>query len=283
MSPPLRPPAENVNFRGALITGADTGVGKTVITAALALVLKGAGLRVEIMKPVETGCAETPRGLAPHDALLLRRVIRSRAPLDLICPYRFAPPVAPMVAAEHAATEIDLDRLTACWRELGARADVVLVEGAGGLAVPLRRDLDYAALAQRWQAPLLLVIDNRLGCVNHARLTAAYAERAGLRLLGYILNHAQPTTDTSASTNADTLQRLLGVPCLGIVPHKPAPAVCTDLLLDQDGCDEAPAANDAATYFRAMANALNGDELCRAIWGQAPLGTATGDVRVRRP
>ncbi|MBI3091032.1 MAG: dethiobiotin synthase [Candidatus Tectomicrobia bacterium] len=250
-----------MSCQSLLISGTDTGVGKTIVTAALAMALDSVGLRVAPMKPVETGCVATAAGLAPCDALFLRRIARCTAALDLICPYRFAPPVAPLVAAEEAGEAIRLAHLTACRQRLADRADVLLVEGAGGLAVPLRADLDYARLARRWRLPLLLVIDNRLGCLNHARLSVAYAERVGLSILGYVLNQTQPAAGEAARSNPASLARLLAVPCLGVLPHVGGAALSPErvraLALGEEG--EPPSATVATTLeaIRALSQCLS--------------------------
>ena len=206
---------------GFLITGTDTGVGKTISTAALAVGLQLQGVRVGIMKPAETGCPVSAGETAPQDALFLQRIADLKAPIELICPYRFQAPVAPLVAAEFENSVIDQEHLTRCWQQLAAQADVMLVEGAGGLAVPLGENLDFAGLAALWQLAVIVVIDNRLGCISHARLTISYAERAGLRVAGYVVNHSSSRRDAAAASNPHTLARLLDAPCLGILPYLP--------------------------------------------------------------
>jgi dethiobiotin synthetase len=213
--------------RGLLVTGTDTGVGKTFVACGLAGALRRRGLSVAPFKPVETGCA--PQGghgldggsqpLIPADAELLRQAAQCSAPLDTICPYRFAPPVAPWVAAEQAGVTIDPHRLERCYRELAATHDTVLVETAGGILVPLAEDFHYADLARLLRLPVLVVIGSKLGAINHTRLTLEFLRTAGLGVLACVLNHPDPETGAATATNERTLRRLLHV-SLHVVPHQ---------------------------------------------------------------
>ena len=207
--------------RGLLITGTDTGVGKTVVACGLAGALRRRGLAVAPFKPAETGCvpAEEPNRLVPADAELLRRACATQAPLDTICPYRFAPPVAPWVAAEQAGVAIDPERLERCYKELAASSDVVLVETAGGILVPLREDFHYADLALLLHLPVLVVVGSKLGAINHARLTLEFLRAAGLKTIACVLNHPFRETSEATDTNEATLRRLSSVP-LFVIPYR---------------------------------------------------------------
>jgi dethiobiotin synthetase len=187
-----------------------------------------------VLKPVETGV----RG-EPEDARRLAAAAGDRAPLDAICPYRLRAPRAPAVAAALEGVAIDVDHLAALVRRRATEADVLLVEGAGGLLVPLAGRTTYAELAARCDLPLLLVAANRLGAINHAALTARAAAAAGLRLLGFVLSQPTPVEDPSAATNAEAIRHLTGLPCRGVLPHygaaggaaaPPAAALATDWL-----------------------------------------------------
>jgi len=199
---------------GLLVTGTDTGVGKTFVACALARGLRAAGRRVTVMKPVETGVAD-----GPGDALRLRDAAADPAPLDEICPYRLRAPLAPAVAARIEEVTIDLARLEALVRRRLERADVLLVEGAGGLLVPIADSVTWADLAARLRLPLLLVAANRLGAINHCALTARVAESMGLAMLGFVLSSPEPARDVSASTNAAAITGLTGLACLAELPH----------------------------------------------------------------
>jgi dethiobiotin synthetase len=206
---------------GLLITGTDTGVGKTFVASGLAALLLGKGKRVGVMKPVETGCELRDGRLYPEDAARLLRFSGSTAPLELVCPYRFAPPLAPGVAAEMAGVRIEKERILLCYGQIAAQHDVTLVEGAGGLLVPLAERYTFAELARDLDIPLLVVVGSRLGAINHALLTLSCARAMGLSVRGYILNHPSPTEDLAAQTNRQALDRFTDVPCLGSLPFFP--------------------------------------------------------------
>lgn len=209
---------------GALfVTGTDTGVGKTFVTCGLALALRDAGRRVSVMKPVETGVTGEP-----DDAVRLRAAAADPAPLDAVCPWRFRAPLAPSEAARAEGTAIDVDALVA--RVLARRrgADALLVEGAGGLLVPIRDRVTWLDVLARTGLDLLIVAANRLGVVNHTALTARVARAAGIPIRGVVLSHptppGDPPGDPSCARNAETIAELTGLPCLAVVPHAARPA-----------------------------------------------------------
>jgi dethiobiotin synthetase len=193
-----------------LITGTDTNVGKTWVTCALARALRASGRRVGVMKPVETGVTGEP-----EDARRLQAAAADDPPLAEICPYQLRMPVAPAVAAAHEGVTVDLDLLVASIARRQALVDVFLVEGAGGLLVPIAGKATFLDLAQRAALPLLIVAANRLGTVNHTALTARVAEAAGLTVIGFVLSQPTPTTDVSAASNARAITELTGLTCCG--------------------------------------------------------------------
>jgi len=199
---------------GVLVTGTDTGVGKTFVACALAHALRAAGRSVAVLKPVETGVTDLP-----EDAVALREAAADTAPLDEICPYRLRAPLAPSVAARLEHATIDLAILEALVRRRLDAADVLIVEGAGGLLVPIADSVTYADLAARLRLPLLIVAANRLGTVNHCALTARVAREMGLEVLGIVLSQPSAQRDDSAATNAETIAALTGLPILGELPH----------------------------------------------------------------
>ncbi len=203
---------------GVFITGTDTGVGKTFVAAALAALLRGRGYRIGVMKPAETGCPERDGKLIPEDAVRLRDAAGSAEPIEKICPYRLPEPLAPSLAAERAGVRIDIEHLLALYRELSTNCDLTLVEGAGGLMVPLLASFTYADLARVMKLPLLVVAANRLGAINHLLLTLEHASCKGLTVLGYILNCVSGESSLAAATNRAVLANLTGVPCLGELP-----------------------------------------------------------------
>jgi len=207
---------------GLLITGTDTGVGKTFFACALSAVLTARGKRVGVMKPVETGCELKDGRLLPADALALQHSSGSSLPLELVCPYRFAPPLAPAVAAEMGGVRIETQRLIAAYERIRTQHDITLVEGAGGLLVPLALGYTFADLARDLGIPLLVVVGSRLGAINHTLLTLHCASAMGCSVLGYILNHPTPSRDLAAETNGRALAGLTDTPCLGSLPFFPS-------------------------------------------------------------
>lgn len=219
--------------RAILITGTDTGVGKTTVACALAFASFARNRRTGVFKPAETGCTQGPDGLLASDALILKTAASSPLPLELICPYRYATPLAPAAAAQlEGLPPPDVARLVDCFEVIAAASDVVIVESAGGLAVPLTWDTNFADLAQTLELEMVLVVPNRLGSLNHAVLSLEYATRKGLWVCGYILNDAEPAHSPAAATNADSLARLTDVPCLGTVKHRqPLPLELVERIL----------------------------------------------------
>ena len=206
---------------GLFITGTDTGVGKTFVGCGLAALLFSKGKRVGVMKPVETGCELKDGQLRPEDALRLRHFAGSSVPLELLCPYRFALSLAPAVAAEMAGVRIEKEQLVACYEQIAASHDITLVEGAGGLLVPLVGRYTFADLARDLDIPVLVVIGSKLGAINHTLLTLHCAASMGLPVRGYILNHLTPAQDLAAQTNRRALARITEIPCLGSLPFVP--------------------------------------------------------------
>lgn len=204
---------------GLFVTGTDTGVGKTLITAGLAHALRVLGIDVGVMKPVETGCPTRHGRLRPMDTLTLREAAQSRDALDLVNPYRFRMPLAPMVAAERSWRRIDVERLEERFARLTDRHSVVLVEGAGGLLVPITEETSCLDLAVRLKLPLLVVIGSRLGALNHARLTVEATLHAHVPVAGAILNHFHVDRSAARRTNLSALRQLLPVSFLGEIPH----------------------------------------------------------------
>jgi dethiobiotin synthetase len=196
------------------VTGTDTGVGKTYVTCALAHALRRAGRRVAVAKPVETGVTD-----GPEDARRLKEAAGDEAPLEEICPLRFGAPLAPTAAARLERRSIDVERLLA-WLDARRRAaDVLLVEGAGGLMVPLSGTFTYLDLALRCALPVLIVAANRLGTVNHTALTARVATAAGLDVRGFVLSRPTAAVDPSQIGNAYEIQALTGLRCRGDLEH----------------------------------------------------------------
>jgi dethiobiotin synthetase len=215
-------PTDSTVTRSLLITGTDTGIGKTTVTSAIAAALRRRGCNIGVMKPVETGCEPGADGsLLPADGVQLRWAAdREAEPLAAVCPYRFRAPLAPSVAARREGAPLDLAAVVGAVRGMMARYAPLLVEGAGGLLVPLTDSATFADLARTCDLRLLVVVGNRLGAINHARLTLDWARNGGLPVAGYVVNTLRPEADLAARTNIDTLRELLG-PALGVMPFLP--------------------------------------------------------------
>ena len=204
--------------KGIFITGTDTGVGKTVFAASLAAYLCSIGYRIGVMKPAETGCQERDGKLIAEDAVHLKEASGCAEPLEKICPYRLPDPLAPSIAAERAGVKIDVDHLMTVYNEIRSKHDITLVEGAGGLMVPLLPSYTYADLANVLKLPVIVVAANKLGAINHLLLTLEHASCKGLSVLGYVLNRISNENSLAADTNREVLLGLTGVQCLGVLP-----------------------------------------------------------------
>ena len=207
---------------GIFIVGTDTAVGKTFVGGAIGVALRGRGLKVGVMKPAESGCIVTDGVLVPADAEHLRETSGCGAALATVCPYQFAEPLAPALAAERAGATIDLHHIRACYTQLQTEHDVMLVESAGGLLTPLTNTHTMRDLAVAMGLPVLIVARNVLGAISHTALTVAAAHAAGLDVLGIVLNHTQPVEDPAVVTNAQAVARWGGAPLLTVVPWAPA-------------------------------------------------------------
>ncbi|MEM8529298.1 MAG: dethiobiotin synthase [Chloroflexota bacterium] len=204
--------------KGLFITGTDTEVGKTIVTALLAVALAERGLRVGVMKPAESGCPLENGRLAPQDAQFLKQVSGCTTPLEVINPYTFAPPLTPALAAEQAGVTIDLEHIRTCYEQLVEQHDVVLVEGAGGLLAPLTATHSMRDLAVMLDLPVLVVAANVLGVINHTALTVTVAQQV-TSVVGIVLNTPQTRDDLAVESNAESLRRWGGAPLLGNVAH----------------------------------------------------------------
>lgn len=206
---------------GFFITGTDTGVGKTRISLGVMRALQQQGLRVTAMKPVASGCEMTAAGLRNEDALLLLQHASLSLPYDTINPYAFAPPIAPHLAAAHAGVNIDTAAIVERFAVLAGSSDAVVVEGAGGWLVPLNDRQTLADLAVELALPVVLVVAIRLGCINHALLSAEAIRARGCRLTGWIANHV---TDAQSEAGGiiHSIQQRIAAPLLGEVRYQAA-------------------------------------------------------------
>lgn len=205
--------------KGIFITGTDTGVGKTFFACRLAALLRDLGYRVGVMKPAESGCAEREGKLLPQDTIRLKEASASQDPLYKICPYQLREPLAPSVAAQRQGITLVIDRLMDVYDEINSSHDITLVEGAGGLMVPLLPSYTYADLARVLKLPIIVIAANRLGMINHLLLTLEHARCKGLSVLGYVLNRLESGPSLAAETNREALSTLTAVTCAGELPY----------------------------------------------------------------
>jgi dethiobiotin synthetase len=223
--------------RGCFVTGTDTGVGKTVVAAALAICLRQRGLNVGVMKPVETGVRE--RGSTLSDAEYLRAAGRVVDPVDVISPYRLAAPLAPLAAARQAGTVIEMDRILAAYERLAAGHTLMVVEGIGGVLVPIGHHFNVRDLIARLGLPTVVVGRATLGGVNHALLTVEALNQRRIAILGIVLNHAAIPSEPSwkrpdaidtrqGDSTVELVKELSGVPVLGPLRHEPMLAQARD-------------------------------------------------------
>lgn len=208
-------------MRKLLVTGTDAGVGKTLLACAVAYAAHARGMRVGVMKPVETGCARVNGRLEPADAQALKFAAASRYPIETICPFRYQSPLAPAAAAEvdHLPPP-DIDAIVGCYREIAAESEIMIVECAGGLSVPITWQKSYSDLARILDLDAVVVVANRLGCLNAAMLTFHYAKSRGIVLAGYILNDVEAQSTPATLSNESSLRRMTDVRCLGRVRFK---------------------------------------------------------------
>jgi dethiobiotin synthetase len=203
--------------RGVFVTGTDTGVGKTLVAAALTWHLKSSGLDVGVMKPVETGVADT--GRPGPDATLLQWAADCADAPELIAPYRLQTPLAPALAAEEESVRIDLAHIGETARSLCDRHGFTIIEGAGGLMVPLAGGLLVADLVLQLGLPLLIVCRPGLGTINHTLLTVHAARTMGIPLAGFIINGMPEQPDAAEALAPHNLASLASADLLGVLPR----------------------------------------------------------------
>jgi dethiobiotin synthetase len=209
-------------MKAYFITGTDTGVGKTVVTGAIAAALSARRLSVGVLKPCESGCEEKDGALVPADAVFLRAMAGCDDALDAVCPYRLRTALAPGVAAQSEGIVIDPKLIEAFFTATCRRHDIVLVEGAGGLLVPVTDRLLTIDLVKQLAIPLIIVGRLSLGAINHMLLTVREAQRAGAAVAGIILNHTAQEHGLAEQTNPAVICSFTDVPLLGIMPFVPA-------------------------------------------------------------
>lgn len=202
-----------------LITGTDTGVGKTLVSCALLHALAAQGKRAVGFKPVAAGCDESDHN---EDALQLRAASNVLVSYGQVNPYCFVHPVAPHIAARNSGVRIELSRILTTYRELAGQADEVVVEGAGGFMVPLNEKKDSADLAVELGLPVIVVVGMRLGCLNHALLTMRVIADYQLECAGWVANVLDADMPV-LQQNIDALRERIAAPLLGVIPYQAQP------------------------------------------------------------
>lgn len=208
--------------RGIFVTGTDTEVGKTWVAAGLTYVLRRQGLRAVYFKPVQSGCPQEGGRLIPTDARFARELAGLDEPLEVLTPVALRLPLAPGVAAAREGVKVDLERIAGVYRDLAARYEFVVVEGAGGLYVPLVNTRFLVLDLARWlQLPLVVVARAGLGTINHTALTVMAALQHGIKVAGVVLNRFPAAPGLAEQTNPQVIEKITGVPILGRVPEVP--------------------------------------------------------------
>ncbi len=203
----------NSHLNGIFITGTDTDIGKTIVAGGVAAYLKDCGVNVGIMKPISSGGTD--------DAEFLKRIVNLDDPLSLINPIVLKNPLAPSVAAQLEGIEIEFSSIEKAYIKLKNKYDLLIVEGVGGIAVPLYKDKLVTHLIKQLDLPILIVAHLGLGAINHTLLTVAFAEQANLQILGIVLNSPRHNTPgLPEQTNPDEIERITKIPVIGILPYQ---------------------------------------------------------------
>ena len=217
---------------GVFIAGTDTGIGKTRAACTLLHALRAAGLRATGMKPVASGCASTPEGLRSDDALALIGASDPKPDRYADCnPFAFAPPISPHIAAADVDREVTLPPIEDAYDTVALTTDAVVVEGVGGWLAPLSESLRANAIPRGLRLPVILVVGLKLGCINHAQLTARAIHADDCELLGWIGNRIDPEM-ARPKENLVMLNRALAAPCLGVIAHGATPLSAAASLRD---------------------------------------------------
>jgi dethiobiotin synthetase len=206
--------------KGFFIAGTDTGVGKTIMAGAIIMALSFLGHRVGVMKPIESGCGREGGVLIPFDGMFLKEAAHLDESVTLVTPCCFESPLAPLSASETDMKEVEMEEIRRAFARLSAKYGAMVVEGIGGLMVPVKRDYYVVDMAKEFGLPLLLVARPGLGTVNHTMLSINCALKEGLEVAGLIINYSKPPDGSLAEkTNPKLLAQICPVPIIGIFPY----------------------------------------------------------------
>ena len=255
----LRP----ISIPGLLVTGTDTGVGKTVVAGAIGNWFRRKGFRVAVSKPCASGCVRRREGLVSEDAEFLAHCADSRFPLHIICPQCYAEPLAPAVAGERAGQPLDWSLIDKCLAQMSRSSDVMIVEGVGGLMTPMDSKHTFLDVARWLGLPVIVAARPGLGTINHTLLTVRAIREAGISLAGVVINRYPPdNTPRAEDTNPRAIERWGKVPVLCLVPeeklgglHLPAGIVAAINTVDwerlaREGAGEDPHPDPPPAYRR---------------------------------
>ena len=209
------------NSIGFFITGTDTEVGKTLVSGALILKLRNEGINTIGFKPVVAGTYQSPEGEILNEDIETLRIASNLSKKELcLCPYVLEQPAAPHLVAKHQGLTLEMDVITKALQNIQQRADCIVVEGAGGLLIPLNENEDLGKFAQEIDLPVILVVGMKLGCINHALLTYEAIKARHLKVAGWVAN-ALPPEMPFLQENLQTLQARMKAPFLGLIPSLP--------------------------------------------------------------
>ncbi len=213
-----------VEIPGLLVTGTDTAVGKTLLAGAIAAWFRRCGARVAVCKPCGSGCVRRREGLVSEDAEFLALCADAKHPLDVICPQRYAEPLAPAIAAQRARRPLDWETIDRSIAAMSRDSDVMVVEGIGGLMVPMDAKHTMLDVARWLKLPAVVVARPALGTINHTLLTVNALREAGVKVAGVIINrYPAETASIAEETNPAAIEKWGKVPVLCIVPNEPRP------------------------------------------------------------
>ncbi|MGA2915768.1 MAG: dethiobiotin synthase [Sedimentisphaerales bacterium] len=204
---------------GLFITGTDTGVGKTLIAGAITKILLQKGENIGVFKPVASGCKKIKQRLISEDAKFLAHCAKSEFALDIINPVAFKVPAAPFACEKAENKKVDLRKIAAAYKQICQKSDFVIIEGIGGIKVPITKNVNVLSLAKAFNLPVVIVARSKLGTINHTLLTIGAVRRAGLLLAGVIINgYDEKTKDVAEKTNAEIIKKLGRVKIIAVVP-----------------------------------------------------------------
>ena len=220
--------------QGLFVTGTDTGIGKTLIAGAIARFFAASGKRVGVFKPVASGCTKTREGLISEDAEFLAYCASSEFPLSVVNPVTFELPAAPILCEQAENRKVDFEQIASTYKYICENSDVVIVEGIGGIRVPISKDIDVLDLAGEFALPVVIVSRPDLGTINHTLLTIDAVRDAGLTLAGIVINGYDETkAELAEKTGSEIIASCRNVKILTVVPYDPAANVKEGIIGEQ--------------------------------------------------